>query len=89
MESFDKLLELLENKKKQTLTEEEQKKVDFLSTLFKDKACFFKLDADTSFGILEFLGVPKEEIKTTYFSLISMESFQKVTPMVRYTTSNK
>lgn len=86
MKSFEKLLELLEEKKKQQLTEEEQKKVEFLEKLFKDEACFFKLDIDVSLNILEFLGVDEEQANTMYFDLVSPEMFKKTTPKVRHTT---
>lgn len=84
MNSFDKLIELLEEKKKQDLNEEEIKKVEFLSKLFKDRGCFFKLKAPTAFGILEFLGVDEKDIQGMYFDLISAESFKENTPKIRH-----
>ena len=86
MKSYEKLLELLEEKKKQQLTEEDQKKVEFLDKLFKDEGCFFKLDFDVSLNILEYLGIDEETARTMYFDLISPEMFKKTTPKVRHTT---
>lgn len=86
MNSFVKLLELLEVKKKQELTEEDKKKVEFLDKLFKDEGCFFKLDIDISLNILEFLGLEEEQAKTMYFDLISPEMFKKTNPKIRHTT---
>lgn len=86
MKSYEKIIELLEAKKKQELTDEDKEKVAFLETLLKDKGCFFKLDADVSFNILEFLGLDENEAKQIYFDLISPEMFKETNPKVRYTT---
>lgn len=83
MKSFERLLILLENKKKEELNDEDQKKVDFLEKMLKNKAYFFRIQADTAYNILSFLGIPKEELKEVYLDLTSPEMFQETVPKVR------
>lgn len=87
MDSFDKLLLLLEEKKKQVLQGEEKDKVEFLDKLLKNKACFFELKADVAFNILKYLGVPDDKLTSFYYDLTSPEMFSKTIPQVRITNS--
>lgn len=68
---MDYLRELLNKKELIATSNEDIEKINVIKDLFNDDAIFFKMDIDTAFGILEFLDVPKEEIKKTYLSLIS------------------
>ncbi len=76
-EQITYLYDLLEEKKKNVSTEEEQAKVDQIEALLKIPGIFFKLSLNASIGILDFLGIPRESIKEIYMKLTSPESYQK------------
>ena len=71
------LNELLKKKELGENTSEDMEKINIIKDLFKEADIFFKLDIDTAYGILYFLGVPKEEIESTYMSLTSPEEYMK------------
>lgn len=86
---FLKLKELLESKKdKLVLDNLDQEKIKNIEFLFKDDNIFFKIEAQTAIGILEFLGIKENEIMDYYFELISPQYLLKEDDI--YTTiSNK
>lgn len=71
----EKLLELkslFKQKKENTnLSEVDNEKIKNLEYLLKDENLFFKIDFKTAAGILEFLGVNKDEIIDYYFELVA------------------
>lgn len=70
-----KLKYYFDNKGKNLSSSEEISKYELVEKLIDSDDCFFKLDAQTAVGILHFLGVPVNEIKSLYFELISPDSF--------------
>ena len=62
--------ELLEDKKKQTLTEKDKEELSLIETMLADEYWFNKVDPDTAGTILLFLGVPREELEDYYLSLL-------------------
>lgn len=85
MKELERIKELLNQKKQKELTDEDKKRIDLLEKILSDEGCFFKMPAETAFGILEFLDTPEEEAKQLYFGLISPEVYKKVTPEQRIT----
>lgn len=69
---------LLAQKEKGNLTELDKEKVDNLKFILKDDNVFFELSLDVAAGILDFLGVPKDDIMDLYLKLISPENYQKL-----------
>lgn len=65
---MDYLRSLLQEKIKEN-KEENKKKIELLSEMLKDDTLFLKIDLDTAFGILDFLGVPKENMKKVYIEI--------------------
>lgn len=74
---LDYLKKLLKQKKNTFLSEEESKKLVEAESLLQIKGIFFKLDIDTAFGLLYFIGIPKENLKEMYLKLTSIEAFQE------------
>ena len=66
----ERIKQLMELKKNQLQTEEDQQKYNLAFELLAKEDCFFKMDMETAFGILEFLGV--------YMDLISPKAYQEV-----------
>ncbi len=81
--NFEDLKQLLDKKKTEPLSAEDVKKVQIIEELFQNKNCFFEMDSVTSVNILNFLGIPKEQIKECYYSLLGPENYQNI-PKVRY-----
>lgn len=77
-EDFKYLYDLIDEKKKNILTELDQEKINQIEDLLKIKGIFFKLNLDTVVGILDFLGVPRDSIKELYGRLTSPEAFIKI-----------
>lgn len=67
--TIEELRNRLELKKQEANVE--QDKIEVLESLFEDDAIFFQLDLETAVSILNFLGVPENEIVDAYYSLIS------------------
>ena len=74
---MDHLKELLQQKELEVTTSEDIKKVNIIKDLFTDDGIFFKMNIDTAYGILYFLGIPKEEIENTYMSLTAPTEYMK------------
>ncbi len=74
---MDHLRELLKQKENEVTTSEDIYKVNIIKDLFADDGIFFKMNIYTAYGILYFLGIPKEEIENTYMSLTSAEEYMK------------
>ena len=75
---MERLYKLLLSKEKEVQSKEDKEKVSTLKCLLKQEDIFFKLEAATAIGILEFLGVPKNEIRDYYLNLISVDNFGKL-----------
>ena len=77
--SFEDLKRMLEDKKKVVVSDEDKHKVETIEKIFNyGETCFFNIDKYTAVGILNFLGVPVNEIKSVYFSLISTDVYKKL-----------
>ncbi len=74
---MDHLRELLKQKENEVTSSEDIYKVNRIKELFTDDGIFFKMRIETAYGILSFLGIPKEDIETTYSSLTSPEEYMK------------
>lgn len=74
----ERVRQLMELKKSQLKTEEDQQKYQLIIELLAEKDCFFKMDMETAFGILEFLGVTEEEALSLYMELTSPKVYQEV-----------
>lgn len=70
-------IRLLLNKKGKNISEEDKTIFDRISFILSDDAAFFNMDMETAIYILAYLGIPEEEIKDTYFRLISPDNFMK------------
>lgn len=55
------------------ITDEEKYKM--ISNILKNDNCFFEMDIDTAYQILEDLNVKKEDIRKVYLDLIKIENF--------------
>lgn len=75
---IEELKKLLEVKEQQIETELDRTKVDNLKFLLNQEDIFFKLEPVTAVGILDYLGIPKNEIYEYYLSLISAKEFQNI-----------
>ncbi len=74
---MDYLRKLLTQKELEAKTSDDLEKIDTIKDLFTDDGIFFKMNIDTAYGILYFLGIPKDKIEETYMSLISPETYMK------------
>lgn len=74
---MDNLKELLKQKEQEVNTSDDIEKINVIKELFTDDAIFFKLNIDTAYGILYFLGISKDKLEETYMSLISPEEYMK------------
>ena len=72
---IQELKELLKIKESQNTTELDKEKITNIKFLLEQEKIFFKLEPQTAIGILDYLGIKKENIKEYYLSLISMENF--------------
>lgn len=76
--SIEDIRNLLNKKEKEELNSEDEKRISTLKILLKDDDIFFKIDAETACGILNFLGIQNDEkVVETYFSLISFKEYKK------------
>lgn len=90
MKELDRLKELIEDKRKNIKTEDDKEKLEIIDELMKNDNCFFNLNVETAFGILDFLGVRQEEALGLYNGLISPENYMQNTPkQVYYQENNK
>ena len=69
------LEKLIEEKNKTITNTEDRKKMDVINGLIKNPNWVFRLDANIVMNILEFLGVPKNEVKDYYLKLISINNY--------------
>ncbi len=69
------ITDLLEEKRKKIVSLEDQQKIVVIEGLIKDPNWAFKLNAKTVMGILKYLDVPNDQIKSYYSKLISFENF--------------
>lgn len=74
--------ELVDEKKSLITSAEDIEKIEVIEELLKEESSFFDLDLETFFGILDFLGVPEEEMENYYSSILSFENYSKI-PNVR------
>lgn len=72
---IDEIRSLFESKKTSL---NDEKRINNLEFLFKHDDIFFKLDKDTAYGILKFLGIDVEKIEDVYLELISPTEYQKL-----------
>lgn len=56
----------------------DKEKVKNLKFLLKNDDIFFRIDIETAIGILDFLGIPKNEILNVYTQLISPTEYKKI-----------
>lgn len=74
--------ELVEEKKKLVSEQTDLEKIEVIEELLTEESSFFDLDLETFLGILDFLGVPEEEMNNYYNSVLSFENYKKI-PNVR------
>ena len=74
---MDYLKELLKQKESVVTSTEDIERIKVIKNLFTDEAIFFKMNIDTAYGILAFLGVPEDKISDTYLSLVSPEEYMR------------
>lgn len=55
--------------------EAELKKQLIIQKLLENSKCFFEIDIETAYSILEDLKIPKENIKALYCSLIDIKNY--------------
>ena len=55
----------------------EKEKFETIKMILEEDECFFKMDCDTAFSILEDLGFSKEQSKEIYKELISSKHYNK------------
>lgn len=48
---------------------------EIIKKILEDEACFFKIDKNDAFIILEDIGIDKKQISHTYSSLVSYDSY--------------
>lgn len=70
--------ELVDEKKSVVTETEDKERIEVIEDLLSDESSFFHLDIDTLFGILDFLGVPEEEMMAYYNMLLSYDNFKKI-----------
>lgn len=66
-----KLLQLKE------LSEDKRKRFEIIQRLLEDEQCFFKIDTDTAYSILNDLGFSFEEATDIYKELINSKNYNK------------
>ena len=66
---------ILEKEKKLT-SNEERKQINIIKEFIKIPNCFFNIPIESAVGMLDFLGVPEEQIQDLYFELISPNNYQ-------------
>ena len=74
---MEQLNKLLKEKELNSTSPEDIEKINVIKNLFADEAIFFKIDIDTAYGILAFLGIPEDKISDTYMSLITPEEYMR------------
>lgn len=84
MNAREKVNNLLKNKKEKAKTEEQKEEVELIEHLLEYEDCFFRLDMETTVGILEYLGVKKNEINKVYKELTSPSEYMRIFPKQRY-----
>lgn len=77
MEELEIVKKLLEVKSGNCLSDEDNEKIKVIRDLLNIPNCFFQIDFVTAIGILDYLGVPKNDIQSLYEKLISPSSFGK------------
>lgn len=85
MDAYKKVEQLLVIRMEQVSSPDDKEKCDVIKELLEDDDCFFKLETKTALGMLEYLGVDKEDSIDTYFELISPENHAKRVPKERVT----
>ena len=83
MKEIEKLTKLLEAKKDKLYSEEDKEKYEIIQSFLNNDEYFFKANAKTVLGMLEFLEVDEKEAIDLYFNLISPENYQKKIPSER------
>ena len=83
MTVYERLNNLVEEKEKQNLTDEDKELLDTAKYMIEDKKTFFLVDMDTVLGMLYFLGVPKDKLELYYMELISPENYKDSFPQER------
>ena len=75
-EEIEYLFKKLEEKKNEPMVDKE--KLKYAEGLLEIPDVFFKINLTTAAGLLDFLGIPHDEMKELYYKLISPESYQNV-----------
>ncbi len=75
MKKIDYIRKLLEEKEKTITTDLDKEKIENLKFILKEDDAFFKLDLETSLGILSYLGIKEDKLKELYFELVSPNEF--------------
>lgn len=70
--------ELVDEKKKLVSEQTDLEKIEVIEELLTEESSFFDLDLETFLGILDFLGVPEEEMNNYYNSVLSFENYKKI-----------
>lgn len=86
MQANNRIVELMEARKEKLYTEAEIQKFNVITEFIENKDCFFQAKAEAVIGMLEFLGVPEEEVLDLYIELTSPENYQKNVPQKGFIT---
>ncbi len=77
---------ILYREKAAVATEEDAEKIENLAFILEWDDIFFRLDFETTLGILDFLGVPEDSLIDANCNLTSIENYNKT---VYITISNR
>lgn len=75
---MDEIKDLIEQKKKNELSQDDKEKLELIEKLITNDMIFFQLDMQTSYGILKFLGIEDENLSEFYSKLISIDNYSKI-----------
>lgn len=76
MRNIDYVRNLVEKKKQQVNTEEDLKRIEAIETFLLDSRAFIKINRMVSLNILEYLGVPENDIDNLYDELTDYENIK-------------
>lgn len=78
------LLSLVKEKKQKELSAEEQTKIKEAESLLNIEGLFFKIDINKAIGLMDFIGVPRENIKNLYAKMTSIEAYNSIKNIILF-----
>lgn len=69
---------LIQEKEKTITDDKEKQLIRIIREFIKVPNCFFNVPIESAIGMLDFLGVPEEQITDLYFELISPKNYQTI-----------